>query len=58
MLSNTKENLKSEIEMMEKKIPSLKGKNYSVAKKKYFILLRAHEIVCGLRDPVYLKRSE
>ena len=33
MLSNKKEMLKFEIETMEKKIPYLKGKNYSVAKK-------------------------
>ena len=58
MLSNKKEMLKFEIEMIEKKIPYLKGKNYSVAKKKYFILLRANEIVCGLNEPIYLKRSE
>ena len=54
MLSNKKEMLKFEIEMMEKKIPYLKGKNYSVAKKKYCILLRANEIVCGLNEPIYL----
>jgi hypothetical protein len=58
MPSNTKENLKFEIEMMEKEIPYLKGKNYSIAKRKYSILLRAHEIVCELREPIYLKRSE
>ena len=58
MISNTKENLKFEIEIMEKKIPYLKGKNYTIAKKKYNILLRAHEIVCELREPIYLKRSE
>ena len=58
MLSNKKEILKFEIEMMEKRIPFLKGKNYSVAKKKYFKLLRTNENVCGLREPIYLKRSE
>ena len=50
--------LKFEIELMEKEIPYLRGKNYSVAKKKYFKLLRANERVCGLREPIYLKRSE
>ena len=58
MFSNKKEMLKYEIELMEKKIPYLKGKNYSVAKKKYFKLLRTDENICGLREPIYLERSE
>ena len=58
MLSNKKEVLKFEIESMEKTIPSLKGKQYVIAKSKYIKLLRTYETVFGLRDPIYLKRSE
>jgi hypothetical protein len=58
MLSNKKEMLKSEIEKMEKQIPCLKGKNYSVAKSKYFRLLRIYEKVFVKGEPIYLRRSE
>ena len=58
MLSNNKEMLKFKIESMEKKIPSLKGKQYVIAKSKYIKLLRNYETVFGLKEPIYLNRSE
>ena len=58
MLSNKKEMLKFEIESMEKKIPSLKGKQYVVAKSKYIKLLRTYENIFGFKESIYLKRSE
>jgi hypothetical protein len=58
MLSNKKEMLEFEIESMEKKIPSLKGKQYVIAKSKYIKLLRTYETVFGLKEPIYLNRSE
>jgi hypothetical protein len=58
MLSNKKEMLKFEIESMEKKIPSLKGKQYVVAKSKYIKLLRIYENIFGFKESIYLKRSE
>ena len=58
MLSNKKEMLIFEIESMEKKIPSLKGKQYVVAKSKYIKLLRTYETIFGFKESIYLKRSE
>ena len=58
MLSNKKEMLIFEIESMEKKIPSLKGKQYVVAKSKYIKLLRTYENIFGFKESIYLKRSE
>jgi uncharacterized protein (DUF488 family) len=58
MLSNRKEMLESEIEMMEKQIPYLKGKNYSLAKRKYLRLIRTYETFFVKGEPIYLKRSE
>ena len=57
MLSDKKEMLKFEIKLMEKTIPSLKGKTYTLAKRKYIKLLQTYEHVYGLGEPIYLKRS-
>ena len=57
MHSNNKETLKSEIEVMEKKIPFLKGKYYTEAKRKYFRLLQTYETSFGKGELIYLKRS-
>ena len=47
MLSDKKEMLKFEIKLMEKTIPSLKGKTYTLAKRKYIKLLQTYEHVYG-----------
>jgi len=58
MLSNKKEMLEFEIKLMERTIPSLKGKTYTIAKSKYFEILHTYEHVYGLDEPIFLKRSE
>jgi len=58
MLSNKKELLKFEIEMMEKEILYFKGKKRERAKRKYYSLLQSCGTTCGLGEPIYLKRSE
>ena len=58
MLSNKKEMLKFEIELMEKEILYFKGKKRERAKRKYYRLLRSCGAACGLEQPIYLKRSE
>jgi hypothetical protein len=58
MLSNKKEMLKFEIELMEKEIIYFKGKKRERAKRKYYRLLHLCGAACGLGQSIYLKRSE
>ena len=58
MLSNKKEAIKFEIEMMEKEIVYFKGEKRLRAKRAYHRLLRTCGKQCGLKEPIYLKRSE
>ena len=44
------------IELMEKDILLLKGKERVDAKTEYIRLLRSNSKICGLEDPIYLKR--
>jgi hypothetical protein len=55
--NDRKEALKSEIELMEKKILYLSGRKRARAKNKYLKLLRSYRKECGLEKPIYLKRT-
>ena len=44
------------IELMEKDILQLQGKDRVNAKRRYFRLLRSNSKICGLEDSIYLKR--
>jgi len=58
ILSDRKEAIKFEIEMMEREIVYFKGKRRLRAKKAYFKLLKSCGKKCALEEPIYLKRSE
>jgi hypothetical protein len=58
MLPNKKEAIKLEIEMMEKEILYFKGMKRESAKRAYYRLLTSCGEECGLKEPIYLKRSE
>ena len=58
MLSKKKEAIKLEIEMMEKEILYFKGRKRESAKRAYYKLLKSCDEQCGLRQPIFLKRSE
>ena len=44
------------IELLEKEIINLKGRERLLAKREYFSLLRSNSKICGLEDPIYLRR--
>ena len=58
ILSEKKEAIKIEIELMEKEILYFKGKKRERAKRAYYRLLRTCGKKCALTEPIYLKRSE
>ena len=58
MLSSKKEAIELEIEMMEKEILYFKGRKRESAKRAYYKLLKSCAKQCGLKQPIYLKRSE
>jgi hypothetical protein len=58
MFSKKKEAIEIEIEMMEKEILYFKGRERESAKRAYYKLLKSCDELCGLKQPIYLKRSE
>jgi len=58
ILSDRKEAIKLEIELMEKEILYFKGKKRLRAKRAYHRLLQECDKTCELDKPIYLKRSE
>jgi hypothetical protein len=58
ILSDRKQAIKIETELMEREIIYLKGKRRLRAKKAYYRLLRECGKKCDLDNPIYLKRSE
>jgi hypothetical protein len=58
VLSEKKEAIKFEIEMMEKEILYFKGKKRLRAKKAYYRLLQSCGKQCALEESIYLKRSD
>jgi hypothetical protein len=58
-LSNQREEImKMEIKIMEKEILYLKGRKRERAKKAYYKLLQECGGICGLNEPIYLRRAE
>jgi hypothetical protein len=58
ILSDRKEAIKIETELMEREILHLKGKRRLRAKRAYHRLLQECGKTCELDKPIYLKRSE
>jgi hypothetical protein len=52
----SKEELKSQIESLEKEILHLKGRKRAEARMEYLRLLKSCGKECGLEEPIYLKR--
>jgi hypothetical protein len=52
-----KHELKSRIELMEKEILKLTGKDRAQARLEYHNLLRSYSKECGLEEPIYLIRA-
>jgi len=57
ILSDRKEAIKIEIELMEREIIYFKGKRRLRAKRAYHRLLQSCGSSCELTDSIYLKRS-
>jgi hypothetical protein len=53
---NRKEELKSQIELMEKEILRLKGRKRDEVRMEYLKLLKSYGKECGLEEPIYIKR--
>jgi hypothetical protein len=53
---NRKEELKSQIELMEKEILRLKGRKRAEVRMEYLKLLKSYGKECGLEEPIYIKR--
>ena len=58
LLSERKEAIKLEIELMEKEILYFIGKKRVRARRAYRRLLKSCGETCALTEPIYLKRSE
>ena len=56
-ISQIKQNIKSQIEMMEKEIFSLSTNERIKARIEYQNLLKSHKKECGLEEPIYIKRA-
>ena len=54
--ANKKEELKSQIELMEKEILHLKGRKRAEARMEYLRLLKSYGKECGLEEPIYIRR--
>lgn len=52
-----KHDLKSRIELMEKEILKLTGKDRAQARMEYHNLLKSNSKECGLEEPIYLIRA-
>jgi hypothetical protein len=53
---NSKEELKSRIELMEKEILYLKGSKRAEVRMEYLRLLKSYGKECGLEEPIYIMR--
>ena len=53
---NKKEELKSQIELMEKEYVFLKGSERAQVRMKYLMLLKSYGKQCGLDEPLYIMR--
>jgi hypothetical protein len=52
----SKEELKSQIESLEKEILRLKGRKRAEARMEYLRLLKSCGKECGLEKPIYIRR--
>jgi len=48
---------KLQIQLMEKEILKLKGKDRAQARLEYYNLLKSYSKECGLEEPIYLIRA-
>jgi len=53
---NRKEELKSQIESLEKEILYLKGRKRAEVRMEYLRLLKSYGKECGLEEPIYIMR--
>ncbi|MCK4885232.1 hypothetical protein KAS24_04080 [Candidatus Bathyarchaeota archaeon] len=53
---NKKEELKSQIESLEKEILYLKGSKRDQVRMEYLRLLKSCAKECGLEEPIYIRR--
>jgi len=53
---NSKKELKSQIESLEKRILYLKGRKRAQVRMEYLRLLKSCGKECGLEEPIYIKR--
>jgi hypothetical protein len=53
---NKKEELKSQMELMEKEILRLKGRKRAEVRMQYLSLLKSCGKECGLEEPIYITR--
>jgi hypothetical protein len=53
---NRKEELKSQIESLEKGILYLKGRKRDEVRMEYLKLLKSYGKECGLEEPIYIRR--
>jgi hypothetical protein len=53
---NRKEELKSQIESLEKEILYLKGRKRAQVRMEYLRLLKSYGKECGLEEPIYIRR--
>jgi hypothetical protein len=53
---NRKEELKSQIESLEKEILYLKGRKRDEVRMEYLRLLKSYGKECGLEEPIYIRR--
>jgi len=53
---NKKEELKSQIESLEKEILYLKGSKRAKVRMEYLRLLKSCGKECGLEEPIYIRR--
>jgi len=53
---NKKEELKSQIESLEKEILYLKGSKRAEVRMEYLRLLKSCGKECGLEEPIYIRR--
>jgi hypothetical protein len=51
-----KEELKSQIELMEKEYVFLKGSERAQVRMKYLMLVKSYGKQCGLDEPLYIMR--
>lgn len=52
-----KNDVKLQIELMEKEIIKLTGKDRAQARLEYYNLLKSYSKECGLEEPIYIIRA-